>query len=158
MILPNQTYNALLSSWPVARLATLSPAVQPHCVPIVFCEHNGIIYSPIDGKRKTSSHLKRFTNLANNPKATLLLDDYTEDWQNLWWVRIDGQAELIEVAADEGASIAQRLLDKYPQYRDPALMFGASAFLGFKASKVTAWAQSNSLATIRNAITQRQQS
>ncbi len=152
MILPNKTYSALLSTWPVARLATLSAEGQPHNVPIVFCEHNGIIYSPIDGKRKTSAKLKRFVNLANHPQATLLLDDYTADWQNLWWVRIEGRAELMQPTTADGAAIAVRLLDKYPQYNDPALMFGQSTFLGFQATKITAWAQSNSPTTISSAL------
>lgn len=152
MILPEETYNALLSRWPVARLATISADAQPHCVPIVFCEHGGIIYSPLDGKRKRNRRLKRFTNLTRNSKVTLLLDEYTLDWQNLWWVRIDGEADRFEPSEDVADVITKRLLDKYPQYRNPSLMFDVFVYLRLRPGKVTAWTQSNSVATINAAL------
>ena len=152
VILPEETYLALLANWPVARLATVSADAQPHSVPIVFCTHNGVIYSPLDGKRKKSRRLKRFTNIATNPKVTLLLDDYTADWQNLWWVRIDGKADRFEPSVEEASAIAERLLAKYPQYRNPSLMFDVSVYLRLRPGKISAWTQADSVAIIDAAI------
>jgi nitroimidazol reductase NimA-like FMN-containing flavoprotein (pyridoxamine 5'-phosphate oxidase superfamily) len=36
MQLPSATIESLLETWPVARLATLTPEGRPHQVPIVF--------------------------------------------------------------------------------------------------------------------------
>lgn len=152
MMLPEETYSALVSSWPVARLATVSADAQPHNVPVVFCGYNGVIYSPLDGKRKKHLRLKRFANLAANPKVALLLDQYTPDWQNLWWVRIDGEADCVEPAAEDAAAVTKQLLEKYPQYSSPSLMFNTVTFLRLRPAKVTAWAQSDSAATIERAV------
>lgn len=150
--LPKETYSNLLSTWPIARLATVSSDEQPHCVPIVFCGHGGFVYSPLDGKRKRGTRLKRFANLADNPKATLLLDEYSSDWQTLWWVRIDGEAELNKPVVDDADAIARLLLDKYPQYRDSSLMFDSTVYLRLRPEKVTMWTQSNAVATINAAL------
>ena len=155
MTLPEETLRELYAKWPIARLATVSAHGQPHSVPIVFCEHENTIYSPIDGKRKSTAALKRFSNLATNPNATLLFDEYTSDWQSLWWVRIDGLADLFKPAAATGKQIAHRLLDKYPQYEDPLLMFDTAFYLRFKPSNTVFWSQSNSTASIAAAISRR---
>jgi PPOX class probable F420-dependent enzyme len=152
MILPENILRELYTKWPIARLATVSAHAQPHSVPIVFCEHGNTIYSPIDGKRKSTAALKRFSNLEANPNATLLLDEYASDWQSLWWVRIDGTADLFEPAAATGEQIAHRLLEKYPQYEDPLLRFDTSFYLRLRPSKTVFWSQSNSTASVLAAI------
>jgi hypothetical protein len=40
------------------------------------------------------------------------VDHYEEDWSRLWWVRVDGPAEVV----DAGAALAA-LAAKYEQYR-----------------------------------------
>jgi PPOX class probable F420-dependent enzyme len=118
----------------------------------VFCENEHLIYSPLDGKRKRNMRLQRFANLKVNPKATLLLDEYAFDWQYLWWVRIDGVADWYEPSIGEAKPIAARLIEKYPQYQVPSLMFDTTVYLRFRPLKVTAWAQSNSPETIDAAV------
>jgi PPOX class probable F420-dependent enzyme len=155
--LPDELLQALLNRWPVGRLATVSTQGMPHSVPIVFCELGGAIYSPVDGKRKLGRNLQRFSNIAQNPKATLLLDEYAMDWQRLWWVRIDGIAERYKPDAGHGRAIADRLMDKYPQYNEPDFMFDTTVFLRLRPDKVAAWTQSNSLATIGLALAETSQ-
>ena len=150
--LPEEIFTGLLSKWPVARLSTVSAAGRPHTVPIVFCERGRVIYAPLDGKRKRSARLQRFANLATNPKATILLDEYTPDWQHLWWVRIDGDADWFEPDTREAESIARCLLEKYPQYQAPAMMFDTTAYLRLRPTRVSAWAQSDSSETIGAAV------
>jgi len=53
-----------------------------------------------------------------------MVDRYREDWSALWWVRVDGVAQVLRPGAggdpgDEGSRTALDLLAaKYPQYRD----------------------------------------
>ena len=60
-------------------------------------------------------------HLRANPAASLLLDDYAEDWSRLWWLRVDATARVVEpatLAADpEVAAVVAALRAKYPQYR-----------------------------------------
>ena len=150
--LPEEIFAELLDRWPVARLSTVSAAGRPHVVPIVFCKYGRFIYSPLDGKRKRSAQLKRFANIATNPQATLLLDQYTPDWQSLWWVRIDGDADWFEPDTQDAEHIARRLLEKYPQYQDPTLMFDTTAYLRLRPTKISAWAQTGLPETIKAAV------
>lgn len=70
----------------------------------------------VDHKPKRHSNLKRLRNIQENPAVSLLVDHFDEDWGQLWWVRADGQARVLEnVDADE---LVQALLSKYDQYRD----------------------------------------
>ena len=152
MHLPDSTYAALLEAWPVARLATVAADGRPHVVPIVFCGHDGVIYSPVDGKAKRSAPLKRLDNVADKPGVSLLLDHYASDWQQLWWVRVDGDADWHEVREAEGETIAARLFAKYPQYDEPQLRFERSAYLRIRPQRVRAWAQSGSVEAIEAAL------
>src|SRR5699024_5107063 len=102
---------------PVARLATVRPDGRPHQVPVVFGCSGAVIYLPIDGKPKTGGPLQRLTNIDHQPHVSLLVDRYTDDWTQLWWVRVDGTAEL----HDDPATVTtghELLRQKYRQYRD----------------------------------------
>ena len=105
-----------LTSSRVARLATVDAAGMPHLVPLVFAVHSDRIYSAVDHKPKRSQMLKRLRNIAANPRVALLADHYEDDWSRLWWVRVDGLAEVIESGPTWDAAI-EVLAEKYPQYR-----------------------------------------
>src|SRR5690625_4498503 len=77
---------------PVARLATVAPGGAPHLVPIVFALDNDVIYTGVDAKRKTTQRLRRLANIESDPRVSLLVDHYADDWTQLWWVRADGVA------------------------------------------------------------------
>ena len=95
----------------VARLATLD-GERPHLVPVVFCELDGVLFIPVDGKPKSGARLKRLRNIERNPAVAVLVDRYSDDWSELCWTRIDGRAEI--VATHDGIRAA--LEAKYPQY------------------------------------------
>lgn len=100
----------------VARLATIGADGCPHLVPIVFVVYGGTLYSAVDAKPKRSRRLRRIENARERPGVTVLVDDYEDDWSRLWWVRLDGQARVLD--AGEEAELALRLLiEKYEQYR-----------------------------------------
>ncbi len=115
---------ALFAQSPVAMLATVGPDGAPHVVPVVFAVNTDrdqpVVYTAVDAKRKSTKRLQRLTNIEANPRVSLLVDNYDEDWTQLWWVRADGVAE-IHHSGDEMASGYALLRRKYVQYQRLAL-------------------------------------
>ena len=133
----------LLATWPVGRLAMVSAdGGGPWVTPVVFAPARGSVWTPIDGKPKTGAPLARITNAAADPRAALLLDEYSEDWSRLWWVRIDGTVRVHQVGREpEGpaAEAAAALRAKYPQYRDVPLFSGPPTLLELTVSRTRGW-------------------
>lgn len=121
MSLDQESALARLSKEPVARLATISPSGTPHIVPITFAVDGEFLFTMVDQKPKTTTNLRRLSNVDRNPDVSLLVDVYNADWTRLWWVRVDGEADVVESGSNW--SIAQRLLmEKYHQYlADPPM-------------------------------------
>lgn len=107
---------AWATDWSVGHLAT-SVGDVPHVVAVVFCEVGEAIWIPIDGKPKSGATLKRVRNIEANGRASLLVDQYDEEWSKLRWVRVDGAAEVVALPADVAAAFRA----KYPQYRSTPL-------------------------------------
>ena len=101
----------------VARLATADRDGRPHIVPIVFALDGERIYSAVDQKPKRTTALRRLANIAANPNVSLLADHYDDDWDELWWVRADGRARVLEPESDEAQRAVGLLRDRYPQQR-----------------------------------------
>jgi PPOX class probable F420-dependent enzyme len=93
---------------------------MPHLVPVVFAVDHEVIYTAVDAKPKTTQRLRRLANIDANPRVTLLVDHYAEDWTQLWWVRVDGIAT---IHRDGDAMRAGRdlLRVKYEQYQSVPL-------------------------------------
>jgi PPOX class probable F420-dependent enzyme len=98
----------------VAHLATVDGDARPHIVPIVFALAEDVVYTAIDAKPKSTTALRRLANIAANPHVALLTDHYDDDWTQLWWVRGDGSAKVIDTAHAEHA--IRLLAARYPQY------------------------------------------
>ena len=96
----------------VGRLATVTAAGRPHVVPVCFALSGGRILTAVDAKPKATTTLARLENVRATGRASLLIDHYDEDWSALWWVRVDGAANVIESDAAIDA-----LAEKYEQYR-----------------------------------------
>jgi PPOX class probable F420-dependent enzyme len=104
----------------VARLATLTPVGRLHLVPICFALEGDRLYTAVDAKPKRSRVLQRLRNVRSNPGVSVLADQWDEDWSQLWWVRLGGQARVLE-AGEEHARALALLRAKYPQYADDPL-------------------------------------
>jgi PPOX class probable F420-dependent enzyme len=102
----------------VARLATADGDGQPSVIPICYVFDGETIYSPIDEKPKSvaARRLKRVRNIEANPQVSLVIDDYSDDWNHLAYVLIGGVAELIPAGGGEHARAVELLREKYPQY------------------------------------------
>jgi PPOX class probable F420-dependent enzyme len=111
---------AMFAESPVAMLATVRGDGAPHLVPVVFAVHGDVVYTAVDAKRKSTQRLRRLSNIEGNPKVSMLVDHYDDDWTQLWWVRADGVA-VIHHSGDEMATGYALLRRKYPQYQRIAL-------------------------------------
>lgn len=100
----------------VARLATVRPDGRPHLVPVTFALVGDQVVTAVDEKPKRTQDLQRLRNIAATPQVSLLVDAYAEDWSQLWWVRLDGPAEVV-VDEPRRTELVAALVEKYPQYR-----------------------------------------
>jgi len=138
-----------LDHWPVARLATTGAGGRPHQVPIVFVRVGESLWSPVDGKPKAGSELARVRNIRERTAVSLLLDEYTDDWKRLWWIRIDASGRVVQPQAQqEDASFLaaqEALREKYPQYEEVPLVRGGPTMLAFDLVDITSWCASSNV-------------
>ena len=52
-------------------------------------------------------------NIERNPCVSLLVDEYSDDWTKLRWLRVDGVARVVSTNAGPAAALTA----KYPQYQ-----------------------------------------
>lgn len=105
---------------PAAVLATINAGGAPHLVPVVFAVHRDVIYTAVDAKRKSTRELRRLANIEADARVCLIVDHYTDDWTQLWWVRADGTAA-VHHSGDAMARGYALLRQKYAQYERLAL-------------------------------------
>jgi PPOX class probable F420-dependent enzyme len=99
----------------VARLATARPEGSPHLVPIVFALDGQTVVFAVDDKPKATRKLQRLANIRADPRVSVLVDHYDEDWTAVWWVRVDGRARVVDAGPALDRAVAL-LAEKYPQY------------------------------------------
>lgn len=122
----------------VGHLATAGADGMPHVVPVCYALDAEAVYFVADAKPKRgpASKLARLRNLAENPQAALVVDDYDEDWTRLAWVMVRGPARL----HDDHAAALGLLRQRYPQYRSMPLEDPAEhPIVRIQALRVTAW-------------------
>lgn len=122
----------------IGRLATAGPDCLPHVVPVCFALIGDTVYSAVDEKPKRTAHLRRVANIAATGRASLLVDEYHEDWSRLWWIRVDGVGRLVSDSAEVERAIAG-LVEKYPQYaqrppRGPVVAIDVARWVSWSAS------------------------
>lgn len=106
-------------------------------VPVVFAIVDDQLVVPIDTvKPKSTTRLQRAANLEADPRCSLLVDHYDDDWSQLWWVRVHGRATAID-APSEGQLAA--LASRYSQYAKPRTVVRA---LLLQPDAITGWAAS----------------
>ena len=100
----------------VGRLATVTTDGHPRVVPCVFALVGDVVYTAVDDvKAKTTTALRRLDNVRADPRVSLLVDHYDDDWAVLWWVRVDGRARVLD-AGEERERALDALAAKYVQY------------------------------------------
>ena len=101
----------------VGRLATVRPDGTPHVVPFVFALDGDALYSSVDAKPKRTPELQRIRNIQANPAVEVVVDAYHEPWRGIWWVRLQGRAEVLEEGPERDQGI-RLLIEKYPDYEE----------------------------------------
>jgi hypothetical protein len=118
--LSNEHCRNALQSADHGVLCTTSERRGLDAFPICFAVVSNVVVTPIDRvKAKSTTELGRLKNLAHDPAATLLCEQWDpDDWSKLWWVR----AHLVyrsghNVSLPLRAEGERALRDKYSQYR-----------------------------------------
>jgi PPOX class probable F420-dependent enzyme len=103
-------------------LATIAPDGQPRTVPICFVldEAEPVLWTAIDDKPKRDDDplaLARVRDITADPRVTVLVDRWDEEWARLAWLRATGTAALaLPGAPGHNPAILAALRGKYPQY------------------------------------------
>jgi PPOX class probable F420-dependent enzyme len=97
------------------------------------------LWTAIDAKPKSGARLQRLENVRANPRASLLVDHYEEDWEALWWVRVDGTAAILDIGNEEEDRAIAALTARYPQYAQapppgPVIAIAIERITGWSAS------------------------
>ena len=140
-MLPEELAQALLERWPVATLATLGPA-GPQLLPVVFARVGASLWSAVDGKPKSGGELARVRHVRADPRVALLLDEYTEEWSTLWWLRVSGRARAVETGPERDAEVAAAvaaLRAKYPQYASVPVLGDPPRMLRIEPLRLRSW-------------------
>ena len=119
----NSTQRTYLETARVGRLATADGDGRPHAVPVCFALCEERIVSPIDEKPKDNapSSVQRIRNIEGNPYVALVVDHYSEEWSQLGWLLLRGQASGLDPGHDDHPTAVATLRGKYEQYADHAL-------------------------------------
>lgn len=124
---------------PVARLSTLRKDGAPHIVPVVCVLLRNAWWIPVDGKPKRGANLARLNHLKHDSRCCLLFDEYSNDWQALRWLRLDGIAEVVVLTAREADDLTSQLRRKYPQYMVTEPLPPPATAIRFTWNKATRW-------------------
>ena len=107
----------------VAHLATASAEGSPHVIPVCYAFDGQRFYTPLDEKPKrvTGNQLRRVRNIEARHEATLVIDQYDDDWTRLGYVLIHGRADLLAPEEVAHAHALRLLRERYIQYLTMAL-------------------------------------
>ncbi len=121
---------ALLAAARRATLATVDADGRPRLVPCCFVlldtDDGPVLLTPIDEKPKRSAdprELARVRDIQRDPRVTLLVDRWDEDWTRLAWLRLAGDGMLLWPTEHTGEHVlaVAALRARYPQYVTQAL-------------------------------------
>ena len=127
----------------VARLGTADRTGRPLVVPVCYAFDGRACVTAIDAKPKRvpGRRLRRVRNIEENPRASLVVDRYDEDWSGLRWVLVEGGAAVLTVGAERAAAV-DLLREKYPQYRTMGLDRERATVIRVSAERTLCWSGS----------------
>ena len=113
---------AFLDAHAVGHLATADADGTPHVVPLCYARVGERLYFVADDKpkRRGPRVLKRLANLAANPRAALVVDDYSADWSRLAYLLVHLDTAIVSDRAEYATALVA-LRERYPSYRDMPL-------------------------------------
>ncbi len=130
---------AFMHAQRVARLATVDAEGHPHIVPVCYAFDGIRFYIPLDEKPKRvdESKLRRVRNIKARHEASLLIDQYDDDWSRLGYVLVNGHAGLLQPADPLHAQALLLLRERYVQYR--TMKLERHMVIVITPGRVTSW-------------------
>jgi general stress protein 26 len=117
----------------VARMATVAPGGKLHNVPISPALRDGRLLIATDTKSR------KVRNLEANPRTSLVFDEYSEMWDLLHGVVIEGGVRIIREGQEFTRARAE-LYEKYRQYEiNSPIEQGGSVILEVTPEQVLSW-------------------
>jgi PPOX class probable F420-dependent enzyme len=107
-------------------------------VPVCFAVSANTLYVTVDEKpkRHPGAALKRVRNIAENPAVAVVVDRYDEDWGQLGWVMLRGQAEILADGTEHDD--AQALLRSRYRQLD-AMRIAQYPVIAIRVERTTSW-------------------
>jgi PPOX class probable F420-dependent enzyme len=139
-LLSEPQVSGFLAGARIGHLATVGTGGAPHNIPVCFWFDGARFYFAIDEKpkRRTGMELKRMRNIAANPRVALVIDHYEEDWSFLAYILVHGRAQVVD-DPNEYLLALRNLREKYPQYRQMALVAEANPMVRIDVERVHVW-------------------
>ena len=117
----------------VCRVATTGASGVPHLVPVCHVLAGGKLYFA------SGDDARKVKNLRENPRVTVTVDVYSDHWDLLKGVMIQGRAKLIE-RGPRFRRVRDLLYRKYPQYpREAAISPSDSVAIEVTPTRVFSW-------------------
>lgn len=132
----------ILDTTPVACLAQKDLGGAPQALPFVFARVARSLWSPIDGKPKKHARLSRLEWIAADPQVLVLVDHYEDDWTRLWWLKLAGQATVVNAQEPGWSEAVSGLAKKYPQYDETPMFIGTPTMMRIEIQHWKSWASS----------------
>lgn len=107
----------------VGRLATSDAEGHPTAIPVCYAFDGEHFFIALDEKPKSvqARQLKRVRNIEARHEASLLIDQYADDWSRLGYVLIHGRAEILSPGHPLHTHALPLLRARYVQYQTMAL-------------------------------------
>lgn len=122
----------------VGRLATVGADGRPLVVPVCYVFDGVLLYTAVDAKPKRTRDLRRLRNIAENPRVSLVVDEWDEDWARLRYVIVEGRGDVLTDGAEFSRAI-DLLVAKYPQYRTLGLSRESGAVIRVAPDRMLPW-------------------
>src|SRR5690349_18998500 len=119
----SEAESAFVQRQRVARLATADKHGSPHLIPVCYAFDGTYSNTPLDEKPKrvAGTRLRRVRNIEARHEASLLIDQYDDDWSRLGYVLVHGRADLLQPEDEAHRHAVALLRERYAQYRTMAL-------------------------------------
>lgn len=123
----------------IGHLATADAEGRPQAVPVCFAFVDDHIVTAIDEKPQQGppDSLRRSRDIRENPRVTLLVDHYTDDWSQLGWVQVRGTATHCTPREESHSLGTKALREKYEQYGDHDI--GKRPLIRIEPGSVRSW-------------------
>lgn len=130
---------AFLHTQRVGRLASADEHGQPHVIPVCYACDGTRLYIALDSKPKrvAPQQLRRVRNILSNPQVALVVDRYSDDWSELAYLLVRGQATLLPPTDPAHAAPIALLRQRYPQYQ--AMPIHEQPLIMIQPDAITSW-------------------